>query len=322
MVLALAVALGGCGGGGTGSIPAPPAPTSSPSLPPVPGSPNLVPAAGSIYLGAFVNTAGPGAATPAMLANFEGQIGRKVALSMHYRGWDVAFPGSDEADDLQNGRVPVISWDCGIPNAQVAAGAADATIALHADAVKAYGKPMFIRYMWEMNLPQALNGRGRCYDPATDLAGGVFSPAQFIAAWQHIRTIFAAHGAKNVVWLFNPSGGGTVDSTPYYPGDSQVDWVGIDQYDRADVPFAQAYSLYATLAPFNKPMLIAETGANPVNQVAFFGSAKAALQSQFPLIKGFMYFDSAGAVDWHLTAAGTSAFATMASDPYFSAAPP
>ena len=317
------ILLAGCGGGGSSpSVPViqvTPTPMPTPTAPPIS---SIVPAAGKIYLGAFVNTAGPGGATPAMLANFEQQIGRKVVLSMHYRGWSSVFPSTEEADDAQNGRIPVISWNCGIPNAQVAAGAGDANIASHADAIKAYGGVVFLRYMWEMNLDQNANGRTQCYDPATDNPGGVFSPTQFIAAWQHIRAIFAAHNVTNVVWLWNPSAGGTNDGTGYYPGDAQVDWVGIDQYDRSDVSFSATYSLYAPLSTYNKPMLIAETGANPSNQVAFFQGAVSALKSQFPLVKGWMYFDSAGAIDWHLTAAGTTAFATMGADPYFSAVHP
>jgi hypothetical protein len=321
LVLAVTVVLAACAGGGASpAVTTPGVPAQAATPTPTPAG--IVPAAGTIYLGAFVNTGGPGAATPAMLAAFEQQVGRKMVLSMHYSSWTGAFPGADEADDAANGRIPVISWNCGLSNAQVAAGADDATIASHADAVKAYGGIVFIRYMWEMNLPDTANGRTQCYDPSTDAPSGVFSPTEFIAAWQHIRTIFARHGATNVIWLWNPSGGSNVDPTTYYPGASSVDWVGIDQYDRADVPFAQAFPLYATLAPYGKPMLIAETGANPDNQGAFFAGAVAALTTQFPLVKGLMYFDSAGQIDWHLTPAGISAFAAMGQDPYLSAIHP
>jgi hypothetical protein len=244
---------------------------------------------------------------------------------MHYRGWAKTFPGPDEEDDVAHGRVPVISWNCGVPNARVAAGLEDANIATHADAIAQFGHPVFLRWFWEMNLPDTSNGgRFSCYDSATDEPNGRFNAAQFIAAWRRVRSVFAERGVANAVWLWNPSGapGGAPSPAPYYPGDSDVDWVGIDQYDRADVTFAQTFTLYGELATYGKPILIAETGALPANQPAFLQGAALPLKTSFPLVKGLMYFDSAGAVDWHLSEAGIQAFAALATDPYMSAPHP
>lgn len=280
------------------------------------GNPPLVPSQG-IYLGAFVND-GSGASQEQMLAGLEKQIGRTFALSMHYYGWQSNFPTGAEAVDAQVGRIPVISWNCGVSNASVAAGRQDANIAAHADALKAYGGPVFLRYQWEMNLPVTANSRAQCYDPVTDLPGGSFSPTQFIAAWNHIHAIFVAHGANNVAFLWNPSGGGE-NALAYYPDPSTVDWAGIDQYDRTNVPFADVYTLYGSIAALHKPILIAETGASPTYQPVFFAGAAVALQTLFPAVKGFMYFDGAGNDDWRLTPAGIAALATVARDPYLAA---
>jgi hypothetical protein len=283
-----------------------------------------------IYLGAWVNPSGvPGGSGPAVVAAFETSIGRKLALAMHYYGWSDTFPGSAEADDLVNGRIPVISWNCGVPNAQVASGTSDSVIGKRADAIKAYGSTVFIRYMWEMNLASNANYRSQCYDPATDNANGQFSPTEYIAAWQHIRQVFAAHGVTNVIWLWNPSG--NVANGPnaplYYPGDSQVDWVGIDAYPTQGQTFAATFqSTYTLLAPLNKPILIAETGGGPATspdaQVSYLQSVVPTLKAQFPSVKGFMYFDANGTnYDWRLTTTGMAAFSTMAVDPYMGRMP-
>ncbi len=317
----LAATVAGCGGGGGGG-----STTSGGSLPPVtPSGPNfLVPAAGSIYLGAFVNTAGTTVpSTAPMLATFEQQIGRKMQLSMHYHGWNEQFPNADEADDAANGRTPVISWNCGASNAQVANGSQDAIIAHHADALAAYGRPVFLRYMWEMNLPDTANNRLQCYDPGTDVAGGLFSPTEFIAAWQHIRGIFASRGVTNVAWVWNPDGNPNYPFAPYYPGGSQTDWVGIDQYDVSSLAFADTFLAYGQITGYGKPILIGETGAHPALQPAFLAAAATTLQTTYPQVKGFMYFDAAGSFDdWRLTPAGIAAFGAMAANPYFSATVP
>jgi beta-mannanase len=259
-----------------------------------------------------------------MLADFEAHVGRSMALSMHYHGWNKTFPGGDEADDAAHGRIPVIAWNCGVPNARVASGLEDTNIAEHADALAKFGRPVFLRWFWEMNLPDTSNGRTACHDPSTDDPNGRFNAAQFVAAWRHVRGIFVARGATNVVWVWNPSSspGGAPSPALYYPGDSNVDWIGIDEYDRTDVSFDDTFTLYAALSAHGKPILIAETGATEANQRAFFQRAVPALESSFPLVKGLMYFDSAGAVDWHLSADGLGEFTTMAAAPYFAARPP
>ncbi len=315
--LALGLALAACSGGGGGGGAA--APTPTPTAPPA----NLiVPPAGSIYLGAYVNTSGAKVALISDLTAFESQVGRKMVLTEHYYGFYASFPTAAETEDLSEGRVPIESWGCAPSNASIAAGLADAAILARAQALRAFGKPIFVRYEWEMNLPTGANDRGDCYDPATDEPNGMFSPTEFIAAWQHIHAIFATAGASNVIFLWNPSG--ITNGTPYYPGSDYVDWVGLDKYDLQSVSFKQTYQVpYAQLAVLGKPMLIGETGAYAPIQPSFFAAAAATLQSDFPLVKGWVYFDANGlAHDWEISGSGISAFATMGAQPYFAAQPP
>jgi hypothetical protein len=282
----------------------------------------LVPPAGSIYLGAYVDPAGPPGPTPAQTAAFETQIGRTLAYNIHFYGWPAAWPGPNEADDVAHGRIPVISWNCGDTNARVAAGDDDAVIIARANAVKAFGSPVMIRWFWEMNLSDANNApRTQCWDPVNDFPGGLFAPGPFISAWNHIRAVFASQGVTNAVWLWcvaNAHGG----QAQYYPGDGAVDWVGMDDYDTTNVSMQSTFfNLSEQLSQFQeKPLMITETGALAANQVPFLTGADSVLQTNFPWVRGIGYLDSVGSFQtWTLTTDGLSAFSTFAQSPYMSA---
>jgi hypothetical protein len=320
VVGAISAGCGSSGGGGGGTTaPLPPAPAISANV--VPG-PDVVPPPGSIYLGAFVSTSGLTSPPLTDLTTFESQIGRKMALTQHYYGFYDTFPGTAEAADLANGRIPIDSWNCQFPNATIVAGHQDTAIRARADAFKKYGKPIFLRYMWEMNLASSPTNRASCYDAATDSPNGVFSPSEYVSAWDRIRALFASEGATNVIWLWCPSG--TVNPLAYYPGANEVDWIGFDKYDDTNIAFDQTFLRpYGLLTGTGKPIMIAETGAAAANQPTFFASAPSELQSEFPQVAAFVYFDSSGFKgDWALDQNGTAAFATMGRDPYFSAQVP
>jgi hypothetical protein len=254
------------------------------------------------------------------ITTLEKEIGRTFALDAHYQNWLTSFPSVPEDNDLSAGRLPVESWNCQPSNAQIVAGAADALIQTRALGIKSFSHPVFLRYLWDMNVPAGSLNRGACYDPGTDNPDGTFSASEFVAAWKHIRAIFASEGVTNVIWVWSPSATG-VDPLPYYPGASEVDWVAFDAYDPNGAGVVPAVSaIYPTLAALGKPLLIAESGSLASNQAAFLQQAQAALPTQFPLVKGFMYYDAlAPNVDWRLGQTGIAALAEFGSQPYVSA---
>ncbi len=281
----------------------------------------LVPPAGTMYLGEFVNPSGRGP-TAAQTAAFEKRIGRTLAYNLHFHGWKDAFPGTAEADDVAHGRIPIIAWNCGDTDARIAAGDDDAVIVARANAVKAFGSPVMIRWFWEMNLSDANNPpRTQCWDPVSDYAAGRFAPGPFINAWNHIRSVFASQGVTNAVWLWcvaNAHGG----PSQYYPGDSAVDWVGMDDYDQHDVSLQSTlFNLAEELSQFQeKPFMITETGAHAALQVPFLTGADVVLQTDFPWARAIGYLDSTGSFQtWTLTTDGLNAFTTFAQSPYMSA---
>ena len=91
--------------------------------------------------------------------------------------------------------------------------------------------------------------------------------AQFVAAWRHIHDLFAAAGANNVIWMWNPNIVNpmpNVELAPYWPGSAYVNWVGITGYFATTGPHTFATGVYGpTMAEVRKftsnPVIIAET---------------------------------------------------------------
>lgn len=332
--IALTTVITACGESGLSSSAPAGAAQSSPSpaatrtpLPVTVVANGLFPPSGTSYFGAYVDTSGlVNGNTEADVESVEAVLGRTLSLDMHYAVFTSEFAGRNFHSDFAANRIPFVSWNCGVPNAQIAAGAYDSTIELKAIAARNFGWPVFVRYMWDPNLPAAMLSRTPCYDPDTDLPNKRFSPAQFIAAWDRIHSIFASAGATNVVWVWTISNNANArNDLQYYPGSSEVDWVGMDAYDLNNGSFASTYaSTYAELATLDKPILVTETGAQAAVQSSFFTGAAQTLQTQFPLVRGYMYYDGIDYVtgqnqDWRITTSAYQPFITFADDPSLSA---
>lgn len=283
-----------------------------------------VPTSGA-YFGAWVNPMGSGA-TPAQVisqtATFESQIGRKLAIHLSYNGWSNSFPTSQISDDVTNNRVPLISMSCGMNNAATAAGGEDSNIIATANALKGLGIPVMLRWEWEFNLTS--NNSACLLDPTKSSDPLSTQESDFIAAWKHIWTLFKQQGATNVIFVWNPSGGG-VNPTPFYPGDTYVDWIGIDHYDQtaSDASFSDVFSgPYSVNAVHNKPIIIGETGAYAANQGVFISQAESMIKtSQFSLIKAYCYFDAPGMTSQsyvlNTSTPGFTSITNLGADSYF-----
>ncbi len=303
------------------ATPTTPAPTTAPTTAPVTTPPALAAPAvpvGHAYLGAWVNPEGQhqggGSQEMAQLSTFQAAVGRNVSILHIYAGFHQPAPVPQLDGITANGSLPMLDWGCA-PPAQVVSGQDDALIAAYAQALKHFGHPVLLRWFWEMNL-RATARRCQLTDPAT-----------FVAAWQHVWTIFHQQGATNVAFVWCPGiSAGLASMAPLYPGDAYVDWIGVDGYDRGQ-PGATAFSTifgawYAEWAGHGRPLMIGETGAPPAQQAAYLGAVAQELPSQYPDIRAFVYFNAPGpAGQWQLSGPGLTAFAQLASDPYFSAQP-
>ncbi len=282
---------------------------------PAPGAaPSAVPtgAGAQIAVGAWAHPSGSTGTSSQGIATLESQLGRRFDISLHYDAWSSSFPSADERTDRSLGRTPEVSWNCGGTNADVAAGKYDALIATKAAQMAAYGAPILLRYMWEFNLPSSADNRTVCVDALRD-SGGYFNSSDFVAAWLRIHGIFAAAGATNVAFVWNPSGSATTSAVPYWPGDAAVDWIGIDAYDHHGAGLAATlqpgYAAYANLGSGSKPVIIAETGCITGQATYLSGTSRAMLAAQFPKIHAISYFDAVGPQgNWSFTTAGMAAF--------------
>src|SRR5581483_10753107 len=163
--------------------------TAPPAPPPYNGPPPAVPAQGALF-GAHVETGSSESAQKSGVTALESAIGRKLAIDHYYRPWTTTFPTTREQWDFDNGRIPMISWAKTYAD-QIVSGSQDDLIRQRADAIAALGKPLLIRWFWEMD-----GTRNQQYSE---------SPALYIAAWQHIVSIFRAEGASNVGWVWCPN---------------------------------------------------------------------------------------------------------------------
>ena len=257
------------------------------------------------------------------VAEFEALVGRRLDIDMRYHGWSTAWPTAMEKWDVSEGRIPMVTWGspAGGPSlVEITNGSQDGWLAARAQATREWGKPVFLRPLWEMN------GNWSSWDGVHN----GHAPSLYIAAWRRIHDIFAHEGADNVIWVWAPNvtdvpAEGWNHWTNYYPGDAYVDWVGMDGYNWGTTiqwhrwqGFAAIFGpLYASYAG-RKPMMVAETASAEVggSKARWINAADTALRTRFPAIKAFVWFNSNKETDWRVNSSTTAlaSFKALAND--------
>src|SRR5579862_6709740 len=176
------------------------------------GSSILEPATGAL-LGLYYG-AGSVAQTTA-------KLGRTPPVHLTYYAWADDWTGAVTKADLAAGRIPLVNWEPHkVDFMKIVNGSLDATIIARANGSKALGKKFFLDFAAEMNGDEAWSGN---------------NASLYVAVYRHIHDIFIASGATNVVWAWCPNvtdtPGGNRTTMDYYPGDSYVDWTGVDGYN-------------------------------------------------------------------------------------------
>ncbi|HEY8764464.1 MAG TPA: glycosyl hydrolase [Solirubrobacteraceae bacterium] len=238
---------------------------------------------------------------PSLLDQFSANVGRKPSIVMWYRYFTEQIFSAPELQALDSrGEAPMVTWEpwnpdhTSIPLKAITSGSYDSTIIADAQAAAAWGKPVFLRFAQEMNghwFPWGLGVNGN-------------TAADFIAAWRHIVTVFRAHGASNVrfVWSPNEMDSGTPGFQQLYPGDAYVDWVAVDGYNFGSTTnntwqsftqvFSASYTAMTSLT--SKPMMVAETGSveQGGSKAAWITSAlQTELPNRFPRIRAVVWFN-------------------------------
>jgi len=176
------------------------------------------------YFGALVNPVRTDpSSTPAEVSALENEVDRRLDIVNHFYTYGQAVGTQGEVQHIAGGRIPMVTWGA-TSTTNINNGSQDAYITAQATRLKNLGAPVILRYFHE---PE---GAYR-----STIIG---SPAAYIAAWKHARSLFTAAVATNVVWMFTTTAYSfRVVSTPspqaFYPGHDQVDWIAADGYNFA-----------------------------------------------------------------------------------------
>ena len=260
---------------------------------------------------AEVRTAAAPAAAPPVL----------VAWYALWGGWKRELRAEDLEHVAAAGGIPLITWEPWAGTAldpawslrrAVLSGAHDAYIDSWARGLAAFGRPVLLRFAHEMHdhgwYPWAVGRNGN-------------TAADALAAWRHVRAIFRAAGADNVQWVWNPNTLGDAPAARHeavyrslYPGDAEVDWVGLDVFNTGPAldwgapywrSFRDALSApYEALARVSRhPLLLpevgcTETGGSKATWIAEALSPDTA--ERFPRVRALVWFDTPKEQPWHL----------------------
>jgi beta-mannanase len=294
-----------------------------------------------VYLGVSVHQ---GETTTDMLhdlARYQRDAHKRAALVMYWRDWARSGRVDPAAMNAiyQQGSVPVITWGPGNWTASthikhtryslrsVLAGTWDSYIRSFAAALRAYHRPVLLRFAPEMNGPWYTWGA---------------QPRRYVRVWRHVHALFVAAGATNVQWVWCPNvdWDGHHPVAPYYPGAAYVDWLGMDGYNKAQYgwhTFTQIFqATYHELLALHgtAPIMIGELAASEatsaqvrrgLSKAGWITSAYGREMASFPRIKAVTWFNEDKSAqekclcDWRIesSAAATRAFARAVAPPVY-----
>jgi hypothetical protein len=314
----LAALVGGCAtskslgwAGESSSQAQAPTPT---ALPPVsvPVS-RMLPAGQGVPIGVY-EAAFPG--NPTAGSAFSAATGVHPRMLEYFSSWNEPFMSTFAVAAHSSGAVPIVQLEpANVSLASIIAGQSDAYLRQYALSARLYRYPVILSFGHEMN--------GYWYSWGNTKS----SPAQFIAAWQHVVTVFRSAGATNVKWLWavnNFVGAGSTttisgDVQQWWPGQQWVDLVGVDgYYYTAGLTFDSVFgSAITAIRKFTSvPLMVAETavGVTADRETQISGLlAEAKADNLF----GIVWFDAAQSSglyhqNWNLEADPTAAAAFKA----------
>lgn len=216
-------------------------------------------------------------------------------------------------------------------NAAVLAGYYDAQIQTHLDSIINWGKPVIMRMLQESN--------GRWYawgDASGNVNGNAAGSSKLVQQylWDFTLSRCSALGKpRNITWTWapsyaNPSSGSTW-LTGNYPGDSYIDWAGVQYYPEyvssaGYTPtasyFWKQYNYDVITGLTDKPIFISEYGIDTTvspsqgTSIVDFGNY---LLANCPQVHGWAYYQtqgdswaSDGQTGWHNIITSSSRFLT------------
>ncbi|MGN6217165.1 MAG: glycoside hydrolase family 26 protein [Solirubrobacterales bacterium] len=273
----------------------------------------------SLYWGAQIGEQMTGEAAPwdmVPVQRFQNLAGKGLSLiefSAPFAECDAGgctmtkFPSTPLENVRRYGAIPVFSWNStssppsldqpAFSLGALLSGTYDSYIREFALKAKAWGHPFFIRFNWEMN--------GFWFPWSEGVNGN--SPGQFVAAWRHVHDIFTSVGATNVSWVWCPNVDLYNSLTPLgelYPGDSYVDWTGIDGFNwgqRRGSPgwqnfnqvFHRTYKRIITRVAPHKPVMLAEVASSDKggDKAAWIKNMLSKVRHRYRKIRALIWYD-------------------------------
>lgn len=238
----------------------------------------------------------------APIDSFQKATGTHAGIVSLYEAWKPQSPDSFPLPLLQSiaahGSIPMITWEPWLGAkgmAAIAGGRYDAYIRACALAIRDYQKPVFIRFAHEPDNP--------AYPWS---AAGGNTPEEYKAAWRRVVELFAAAGAGNVSWVWNPWQPATMKD--YYPGDAYTDWIGITCLNYGSASWnGQWHSFEALYNPYrksllalNKPVMLAEFGSTGYGGDAgqWLSHALQAIHADYTEIQSLVFFHTSRDKNW------------------------
>jgi hypothetical protein len=265
------------------------------------------------------------------LNQYEAAVGNTPDIIHFYKTGAQVFPNAQEVAMSQRpGKQRSLlyyNWkpSTAISWRDIANGGADREIETVANGLKKYPHKLFLT-IW--------------HEPENDVNNNGRTTADYAAMYRYVVLKLRSLGVTNAVYVMNYMGyyGWADMFDELWPGDDVVDWIAYDPYSAAvhkdfgiflntpNKSFPGFYSWATAKAP-GKPLMLGEWGfdlPNSPNAPAILDGAVPIIQSQFPMLKAFVYWnDDVGTFKVRLdqtSALGqayTAAYARLAANPYF-----
>jgi beta-mannanase len=295
------------------SIPTPTkAPTPSPTVIKIP-TPTAVPVTTTVKFGAVIeeyeNTSN--------ITSLEQKLGTNINTVSIFKQFGIDYNKTFDDGQLgylkSSGKTIQFAWEPWNPEQGmsqsedylkgITSGTYDGYIRQTAQSVKAYGGPVNLRFGHEMN--------GDWYPWGK-------RPADYVAAYRYIHTLFQQEGVTNVRWMWCVNITETPQElTAYYPGNDVVDVVGIDGFNFGTTQnyggwrsfanlFGPTYTYVAKTYP--KPIIIAETASAEQggDKAAWVKAMFTSLPTQFPKVSEIIWFNLLKEADWRVDSSASS----------------
>jgi hypothetical protein len=257
----------------------------------------------------------------AELSHVANVAGARPTIVLHYLG----FPEELQAQQLQAmadwGAVPLLTWEpydwrvqpvTSQPDhalRRITEGGFDAYLTRTARTLKAFDRPVLLRFAHEMN--------GDWYPWSEQVNGN--RPGEYVAAWRHVHAVFERERVANVSWVWSPNVEypGSQSLASLYPGTAYVDVIALDGYNWGtsaasgwQTPgqvFDPSLAAVRRLAP-GVPLMIGETASSEHGgSKADWNTALFDWLGRQPDIEALVWFHLEKETDWRIDSSSASA---------------